>query len=56
VLERAYGREFFVLAGLAIVGPGIALAAVLAQPAAERFNDYHDYWLAGRLVAAGGNP
>jgi hypothetical protein len=44
------------LAALAAVAPVIALLSVLAQPAADRFNDYHDYWLAGRLVSAGGNP
>ena len=48
--------EWLGLAAVAAVAPAIALLSVLAQPAADRFNDYHDYWLAGRLVSAGGNP
>ena len=54
--ERASRREATILAALAMVGPTLALLAVLSQPPAERFNDYHDYWLAGRLVGTGLNP
>ena len=49
-------REFAILAGLAMLGPILALTVVVAQQPSLRFNDYHDYWLAGRLVASGGNP
>src|SRR5947207_14918053 len=49
-------REFGVLMGLALIGPVLALAVVVAQNPAARFNDYHDYWLAGRILADGGNP
>jgi hypothetical protein len=53
---RRSPREFAILTALAMLGPLLALGVALGQEPSARFNDYHDYWLAGRLVAGGGNP
>ncbi|HEY8868751.1 MAG TPA: glycosyltransferase family 87 protein, partial [Candidatus Limnocylindrales bacterium] len=37
-------------------GPVIGVVAATAVGHGSRFNDFHDYWLAGRLVAGGGTP
>ncbi len=41
---------------LAVSVPGARLLIDVAGAIPGRFNDYHAYWLAGRLVAAGGDP
>ena len=44
------------LAGLAICVPTARLLMQLEYDPAGQWNDYHAYWLAGRLVAAGTAP
>jgi glycosyl transferase family 87 len=55
-LSRRGGGAFVRLALLAMLAPviGLAIAVLAGDPGI--FNDYNSYWLAGRIVARGGNP
>lgn len=54
--ERPPASRFISLALLAIVAPLACWVVVAAAGHSFLYNDFHDYWFAGRLLAAGHSP